>query len=79
MFEWLLAALGVMAISSCLVSIGTFMIVPVVAMFVAVFVATSDKIKNRAAKILIVLLPALYFLSGIVGFFLFGMLVSIPF
>ena len=79
MFEWLLAALGVIAISSCLVSIGTFMIVPVVSMFVAVFAATSSKIKNRTVKILIVLLPALYFLSGIVGFFLLGIWMSMPF
>jgi len=77
MFEWLLVALGVVALSAFLVSIGTFMIIPVVTMFVAVFVATSNKIKNRAVKILIVLLPALYFASGIVGFFLFGMWMAV--
>ena len=81
MFEWLIekifVALGSIAISSFLVSIGTFMIIPVVTMFVAVFVATSNKIKNRAVKILIVLLPALYFASGIVGFFLFGMWMAV--
>ena len=69
MIEWLiekiLMGFGVIAFSAFLVSLYTFMIAPCVAIFGALAVADLTRIKRRW-KILIVLVPSIYFLGGLI-------------
>ena len=65
LIEKIILVFGSIALSSFLLGAYTYWIVPIMAMFAVCYLAIF-KIKNRLAKILIVLLPGLYFVGGVI-------------